>query len=398
MNNKILRIEENIVSHLFTRTPEELKKLLPILRRLRFSEKNRAIITLAEEYVKTKVDNSFNDFVFYQVSDTDYFTKLVTKAVGKKLFASEFVKLSDIQEQEDFNRLVSNPEKKPVKQIVAEVKSFKPNVQNKPKTLSEIRDSRLDERLMEKDAPLTGYKDLDLRIKGFLPGHVYTMTGDTNVGKTQIACNFAFRVAIQGRRVLYFALEPDNTIIDYLASVWSGKPFISLVKEDLEPPVEIDVYTKDQVGSLDEMVQIVQDSDRYDLIVIDHFGYFTTSEKVNKVVQESNAMKVLAQLAKQQRTAILSVVHLRKPASETKKAKIPSMNDISGSAAFKQDSTEVLLIYREKREGDQFGLEFTEDAYILVAKTKSGRSGAVPIKFTEGSAVILDSYDLSARF
>lgn len=391
-------IENSVVAYLLHRkTVPEIKVELPVLRNIEFSEKNRAIITLAEKYVDSPTEDPFSEYVLYNYPDTDHYSELFTSFVGKKTYQDNVAKLINQQEETIVKKTIGNLGSKPISEVLSELKTLKPLSPKKPKTLEEIRDSRLYDRSIEKDAPSTGYSDLDVLIKGFLPGHIYTMTGETNVGKTQIACNFAFRVALQGKRVLYFALEPDNTIIEYLASVWSRKPFNQLTKEDLNPKVLIDVYTKDQVKNLEEMVQIVQDSERYDLIIIDHFGYFTTTETNNKTQQESNAMKIIAQLAKRQKCAFLSIVHPRKPSTKGKN-KVISMNDISGSASFKQDSTEVLLIFRETREEDQFGLEYVDTGYILVAKTKSGRSGSVQIQFVPDSAVILDAHDVSGTF
>ncbi len=117
-------------------------------------------------------------------------------------------------------------------------------------TLADVKKKRLIDRAFEKDAPSTGFPSLDAIIKGFVANHVYTMTGDTNVGKTQACCNFAYNVAKQGKRVLYFSLEPDTTVIEYLASVWSRKRFDGVTEKDLDSPpnIDIDIYTKEHVG------------------------------------------------------------------------------------------------------------------------------------------------------
>jgi replicative DNA helicase len=390
------RIELNILSYLILQDKSFLKKNLPVLRKINFSREASDIIKLMDEYVSSGSSGSIYDYVFAQ-TDVDYFNSFADENVSKKVYDKQLQQLIRFQEENKVRETIKNSNGKNITEVVAELKNLKPITPNKPYTLSEIRDSRLEDKLAEVNAPTTGYGDLDFLLKGFIPGHVYTMTGETNVGKTQIACNFAYRVALQNRRVLYFALEPDVTVIDYLSSVWSQKQFKDLTPEDYEPKVEIDVYTKDMVRGLNEMVQIVQDSERYDLIVIDHFGYFTVAQGTNKTTTESNAMKVLAQLAKRNKTAILSIVHPRKPAGGAKNG-FMTMNDISGSAAFKQDSTEVLLIVREIKEGDQFKLEYEDTGHILVAKTKSGRPGAVPIYFKPYTALIQAVSEVQPNF
>jgi len=395
---KTTKLELNILSHLIHQEKKFLKKHLPTLRKLSLSPEASAIVALLDEYVKTDPGGLVYDYVFAQITDVDYFNSFADAGVGTKLFNKQLSELVAIQEESSIRQALSNTKGKTVAEVLSSVKSLESLTPKKPKTLDEIMVSRLEEREIEKDAPSTGYPDLDDRIRGFLPGHVYTMTGETNVGKTQIACNFAYRVAKQNKRVLYFALEPDNTVIDYLASIWSRRTFASLTTENYQPQVEIDVYTKDQVKDLREMVQIVEDSERYNLIIIDHFGYFTVGESSNKTQLESNAMKVIAQLAKKQRTAIVSIVHPRKPTGVGVRKRVISMNDISGSAAFKQDSTEVLLVSREFKEDDKFGLDYEDNGYILVAKQKSGTPGAVPIRFVPGTALILDSREASLDF
>lgn len=268
-------------------------------------------------------------------------------------------------------------------------KHRKLNVTSKdiPENITSIISDRLKERVLEGVAPSTGYPSLDAHIKGFIPGHLYTMTGDTNVGKTAAACNFAYRMGMQGdKKILYFALEPDRKIADYLASIASEVKYDDLKDEDYKfIPPSIEIFTKDKVPTLKDLVRIVTELDRYDLIIIDHIGYYVTDTH-NTTQAQSNAMKELAFLAKSKKTAILVIAHLNKAAKD-----IPSANDISGSAAFKQDSTEVLILFRKYVENDQFNLEFLNDGYILVAKTKSGKSGAVPIKFlfgTDGASIV----------
>ena len=128
-------------------------------------------------------------------------------------------------------------------------------------------------------------------------------------------------------------------------------------------------------------------SKRYDLIIIDHFGYFISSG-YNKTQTESNAMKTMASFSKRNKTCVLIVVHPRK-SNPGKKQKNLSIQDISGSAAFSQDATDVLIIMRKKDENDPFNIKYTNNGFITVHKTKAGPNGAITIKFIDGSALIL---------
>lgn len=260
-----------------------------------------------------------------------------------------------------------------------------------PQSLNEIKEKRLIERELEKGAPTTGYPELDRIVKGFIPGHLYTLTGVENVGKTSVACNFAVRVALRDRRVLYIALEPDNTVIEYIASVVWDKQFDELTDDDLNlSGLPIDVYSKEAVETAEDLIEIIDTLDRYDLVIVDHVGYFITSEK-NFVQQQSNVLKQLVGTAKRKKCAIMIIAHLRKRQKHERKNYIPNSNDISGSGAFQQDSTEVFMVTRAPKTDDKDEIRYANFGRFYVAKTKAGPNGFFDLIFSERKANILSS-------
>ena len=257
-----------------------------------------------------------------------------------------------------------------------------------PDELSSLVKQRLAEKELEAIAPTTGFSELDDLINGFIPGHLYTLTGQTGIGKTALSCNFAHHVASQGKVVLYLALEPDNTVIDYLASIAAKKSFDDVTEEDYEKiPKGIKYFKKDKVDTPEKLIEILRREKRYDLVIVDHVGYFITDTN-NPYQTQSNVIKQLAGIAKERRTAVLIVAHMRKTPVSKKKDTLPTMDDISGSAAFKQDSTDVLIAIRSPNPEDEFGLTYTNDGYLLVNKTKSGPNGSLKITFIDKHATI----------
>jgi replicative DNA helicase len=265
-------------------------------------------------------------------------------------------------------------------------------------TITEISAERKTEKDLEAIAPKTGYPELDYLIKGFVPCHLYTLTGETNVGKTSLACNFADRVRKQGKRVLYFALEPENTVVDYLASVRLDKRFDELTQEDTEyDDGMIHVYGKADVSKVEDLVKIIKESEiKYDLIIIDHIGYFIRSLS-GTIQEQSNVIKTLAGLAKEKKTAIMIIAHLRKRMSNQKTDYIPTPDDISGSGSFKQDSTEVMIVVRQMAGEEGKTFQYLKDGNLYVVKTKCGPNGVVPIIFSERKANIITSGEMLKR-
>jgi replicative DNA helicase len=254
-----------------------------------------------------------------------------------------------------------------------------------PKTLKQVSQERQVERKMERNAPSTGFLNLDKFIRGFIPGHLYLVSGDTNVGKTSISANFAVNVAEAGKKVLYLALEPDNTVIDYLNCCAFDITYSETADHDDYVSPNIDVYTKDQIKDLKQMIHLVKSLPRYDLVIIDHIGYFTSSGTGDTYSQQSSAIKQLVQLAKNKKMAVMVIAHLRKDVAD-----VPGINDISGSGALKQDSTEVMIVIREKDELDEMKITYLDSGGIMVLKSKVGKNGYFPIMFKPDSAKIYD--------
>ena len=257
-----------------------------------------------------------------------------------------------------------------------------------PRTIAQVSSERIRERMAESMAPSTGSVGLNRIIKGFVPGHLYTLTGDENVGKTSLACNFAVNVAKQGKRVLYFALEPENTVVDYIASVRFGKEFDNLGQDEIAyDDGNIHIYGKQEIRKISELVDTIEHLERYDLIIIDHVGYFVTDLRGN-IQEQSNIIKQLAGLAKSKKCAIMMIAHLRKRDKSTKKKRTIMSDDIAGSAAFKQDSTEVMIVVRDFVNDEGDSMEYADTGTLFVTKTKCGPNGQILVKFKQKTAKI----------
>lgn len=258
-----------------------------------------------------------------------------------------------------------------------------------PQSFKDVAEKRIDDRKLERIAPKTGFIELDQAIKGFVPGRLMTVSGDTNIGKSALAANFAYNVAQQGKKALYFALEPDRVITEYIISAEYGKSFDDITDEDLRVDIpNIDIITSDQVGTVSDLDRIIGELPRYDLVIVDHLGYFTGSGD-STYREESKILKKLALIAQQKMSLVLVIAHLNKTFNVTEKNWIPRMNQISGSAAFKQDSDEVLLIGRKPEMTEYDTVKYSDFGVIVVGKTKSGGDGSViAIRFHEGKALI----------
>jgi len=259
-------------------------------------------------------------------------------------------------------------------------------------TTKEAGDLRNLDRAIEKTAPKTGYPCLDEQMIGWIPGHLYILTGETNAGKTAAACNFMYRVQQQGKKVTYFALEPDLGVMEFIAGIHHKKRWKDITDEDIAVDLPgILIYQKESHSKLTDLLHTIKTMDRQDLIIVDHIGYFTSnpSDKRSKTDQESDAIKQIVGAAKKQQCAIMIIAHPRKPSNGS--GKTLTMNEISGSASFKQDATDVLILHMDKDKGDEHHLKNLPKGVILLPKIKTGKSGGyVPIYFVPESPVMLE--------
>jgi len=254
------------------------------------------------------------------------------------------------------------------------------------RTWDDVIKNRMEQKELEAIAPKTGYSKLDELIGGFLPGHTYILSGLTNAGKTAMAANFTERLRQQGKRVLYIALEPREGIVDYLASVRTEKPFRALLPEDYKQNDNlIDIITRiEKIEHLEKTLE--ETGSNYHLVIIDHAGYFFAQAK--DILQEQmRLIKKLIDIAWKFKFAIMPIAHMRKGMGGVNR--ILSMDDIMGSAALSQDSSEVILIQRYlANPEDKEDPRLKNEAKLVVTKTKKGAPGFVPVYFYTDTAVV----------
>jgi KaiC/GvpD/RAD55 family RecA-like ATPase len=388
-NVLIQELEIKVLKFILGLSGDELRPYFDDLIIAEWSESNARVLNCLLEYLlQDEPDGTPQDWVissfkpFSQIASL--FMDYVPLPIGKKAIRE----LNYLQEERKYKQTLQNLLTKPLSEIKPALYELTkiPISAYKPKSLMQTAKLRIYERKLEAQAPSTGYPDLDKYIKGFINGHTYTLSGQTNAGKTTICLNFAYRLSLQQKTTLYFALEPENTIVDYLASIRTEKPFSDLSDEDIlhENPY-ISVFGKDQIRKVEDLVKAIYSMPRYDLVVIDHIGYFTNETK-DTTSKQADVMKNLAGLAKDRQCAILLVQHFNK----SKPDKGNPENSITGSAAFKQDATEVLIVEKDTQE-DEFGRHIDlGTGRILIRKTKtSGGTGSVSLTQVKDSALVL---------
>lgn len=393
----ITQDEKTTLSWLISESKDNLIHLRPQLLTERWSEESRPFVQAIIDFSESKDTGTAKDWVMNCTYNTALFIEIVRLFASSTIGKKQFAKLLHAQ-QETFLRSelkkLDTIDADALPDAIIKIAQNK-NTTFKPRSLLEASVERIAEKKLEALAPSTGYRDLDTYIVGFIPGHLYTLSGLTNAGKSTICLNFVARASMQDKKCLYFALEPENTIVDYLASIRLNKKFKDLTEADItyDDP-NIQMFGKDGVRKIDDLVTAVRSLPRYDLIVIDHIGYFT-SDGSNTVQKQSDVLLKLAGLAKERQSAIIIIQHLNKSKQNTDNPE----DNIKGSSSFKQDSTDVLIITRDTEEAEFGAPTLLNTGTIMIRKSKSERpQGTIRINFVPGTALILDSHDQAGFF
>lgn len=256
----------------------------------------------------------------------------------------------------------------------------------KPRTMIEVVADAIETRSLEQTAAKTNYPELDKMMGGWKAKQLTIITGNTNAGKSALCCNFAIEVAKQSRRILYFSLEPEDSVAEYLASCLFDLKYSEITPEHLGKLSEhnIDFYYRQDVPTEEVLIETLkQVGETYDLIVIDHLGYFLKSGN-DFLVSQGSYVKKLVAATRELKTHILGVAHPRKP--EKGKTNRPlTMYEIAGSASFYQDASNVLVLDRQFEEGGSPALV----GHLLLQKVKKGISGSIDLYFRKYSAKIV---------
>ncbi|MFA6450694.1 MAG: DnaB-like helicase C-terminal domain-containing protein [bacterium] len=245
----------------------------------------------------------------------------------------------------------------------------------------------------------TGWKYFDLLLGGMRPGELTTVSADTGIGKTSWAANLIYQIIKQNYPGLIVTAEDSpEQFYSKLCSIHTGLCFETLHDENLRDNPQYlftknnfqdcrnyfsnrDVYYWNGRGSLsgDQVSNLIRYCGlAYDvrLAVVDNLHHFISASNIE---QERHAIEQftrgLARCAIETGVHILLVCH---PTKETGITGRVHMNYLKGSASIKQDSHNIITLYRNR---EHFQTE--TEAWIQKCRSASAREGKVIFSFNE---------------
>ncbi|MFA6448829.1 MAG: DnaB-like helicase C-terminal domain-containing protein [bacterium] len=247
----------------------------------------------------------------------------------------------------------------------------------------------------------TGWTTFDAYLGGLRPGELTTVSADTGIGKTSWCGNVAYLVNKQDFPILVLTAEDScEQFYSKLCSIHTGLCFETLHDETLRglnPQYTFtrkhfqdcrnyfskrDVYfwsgqgslSGDQVGNLIRYCGLAYG---VRLALVDNLHHFVSASNVE---QERLAIeqftRSLARCAIETGVHVMLVCHPTKQIGVTKGRVL--MNDLKGSASIKQDSHNIITLYRNR---EHFQTE--TEVWIQKCRSASAREGKAIFTFNE---------------
>ena len=274
----------------------------------------------------------------------------------------------------------------------------------------------------------TGLERLNAKIGGLHPSDLIILAGRPGMGKTSLATNIAFNVAMRhvrdqqdgispsvGAAVAFFSLEMSadqlaGRVLSEQAEISSeqirmGKmthaEFTAFARaaQNLENlPLYIDDTPGLTIAALRTRARRLKRQRQIGVIVVDYLQLLQGSSKssdANRVQEISEISRGLKTLAKELSVPVIALSQLSR-AVEQRENKKPILSDLRESGSIEQDADMVWFVYREEyyltaRQPSDDHTDFPkwqEDmnrvyglAEMIIAKQRHGATGKVKLKF-----------------
>lgn len=253
----------------------------------------------------------------------------------------------------------------------------------------------------------TNYLEIDEKIKGFRKSELIILGGRPASGKTTFGMNIAYKMAEQGKKILFCSLEMSSVELHerIVKSLVDVSDFRGITYEQFEKVIKASQYIKnkiplkiyDKAGMTIEDIICKAKEGEYDAVFIDHLAILKSVRKFKSRYEEvsflSGRLKVLA---RELDIPVVCLCQLNR-GLENRELKAPTMADLRDSGSIEQDADLVFMVYRPEyhlmnSEPDDANskehIEWEEEmrkqkgkAQIILAKNRRGFAGRFTLGF-----------------
>lgn len=252
------------------------------------------------------------------------------------------------------------------------------------------------EHAMETDAEFTGLAtgmvDLDRITGGLQDSDLIYLAARPGMGKTSLALQLAYNVAIRGEHVAFFSLEmPVEQLTRRAAAVYSGVPLERLthpkkLDNDEWPKLtagiaqigEAAITFSDVPGmGVRDIRAKARQADRRQklrMVVVDFLQLIPGDDKQNRNNQIENISRTLKQMARELKCPVVCLSQLNRDL-ERRNNRRPMLSDLRDSGSIEQDADLVISLYQDAVYHEDSPHEGI--AEVALIKHRNGATGTV---------------------
>ena len=248
----------------------------------------------------------------------------------------------------------------------------------------------------------TGFRDLDMRTGGLMPGEVTVIAARPSMGKTALALNIGEHVAIaNGQAVAVFSLEMTRgavvkRILCGRAHVDSRALLAGLIGADdrqrltdtaaeiKAAPLIVNDNAELTPMKLRAAARRLHRKHKLALVVIDYLQLMHAPGQECKRLEVGFISRQIKALARELNIPVLLLSQLNR-AAESREGHLPRLSDLRESGDIEQDADVVLLLHRPdyyQRNDPKY--EPTNKAEVIIAKQRNGPTGSFELAWMPG--------------
>lgn len=205
------------------------------------------------------------------------------------------------------------------------------------------------------DGLRSGFYYLDKLTKGFRPSQLIIVSGKTSAGKTALAVNVSYQMALKGHKILFITLEMTQREIRTRLYHLHQKSLVDL-------PI---LLQKEQFLDWRD-VKVLMDkakAEGVEMVVIDHLHYFDIENDKNESSELGRITREMKKNANLTGIPVMLLAQLRKKVGGGKST---TNDDLYGSVKIAQGADTVLFVQRPDKD------------HIQVIATKVREGGVDP--------------------
>ena len=249
----------------------------------------------------------------------------------------------------------------------------------------------------------TGYEQLDKYMTGGLqPGMLFVLAARPSIGKTALALNMAYNIAMSGVPVGIFSLEmsADQLTLRLISSgarvnigglAYTEAPDMEDIRKIKEVCSNLKQSTIviDETGGIDILelrskARRMAEKHGIKILFIDYLQLISINSGNRNASRENDVARIsgsLKALAKELAIPVVVLAQVNR-ASEQGDGQ-PKLSNLRESGAIEQDADVVALLHRNRDEqyAQTTDMSVGLDAVLLVAKNRNGRTGKQPLTF-----------------